>query len=341
MTELPNNLYRDLKAKVKDAGLLDNQPLYYTYKMVTSLLAYGVTIAFLFIFDNFWLHIANAILMGLVWVHFGFLAHDASHRQVFKGSKGNDNLFLLVGNLLIGMDMSYWYDKHNAHHAHSNDVVHDPDINFPIVFFDERQLEDRTPFQKFLMRYQAFYFFPLLSFITFAVLYESVASALSSRARYPFWQIVTLSVHYILYFSLIFAVLPFWTAMVFWILQFIVSGVYMGMVFAPNHKGMPIVDGQEMDFLHQQVLTSRNVFGNFINDFMYGGLNYQIEHHLFPSMPRNKLKDAQKIVKAFCAEHDISYHETGVIRSYWEILADLHRVSSVLRRKKQVTNNPV
>ncbi len=89
-------------------------------------------------------------------------------------------------------------------------------------------------------------------------------------------------------------------------------GVYMGCSFAPNHKGMPMLaTGHTLDFLRKQVLTSRNVRGGRVVDFALGGLNYQIEHHLFPSMPRPNLRHAQAIVQEFCVRHGISYTECG------------------------------
>jgi fatty acid desaturase len=103
-------------------------------------------------------------------------------------------------------------------------------------------------------------------------------------------------------------------------------------VFAPNHKGMEILDSESrLDFVRRQVLTSRDVTAGPLTDFWYGGLNYQIEHHLFPSMPRNKLKEAQVIVRAFCEERGIPYRETGAMQSNREILQYLHQVSAPLR----------
>ena len=111
-----------------------------------------------------------------------------------------------------------------------------------------------------------------------------------------------------------------------------VFGVYLGKTFAPNHKGMPHPDGTE-DFLRRQVLTARNVKAHPFTDFWYGGLNYQIEHHLFPTIPRNKLGEAQTIVKAFCHARSIPYHETGLLQSYRELLQHLHQVSAPLREE--------
>jgi fatty acid desaturase len=101
---------------------------------------------------------------------------------------------------------------------------------------------------------------------------------------------------------------------------------------------MPILPADtDLDFLRQQVLTARNVRPNPITDFWYGGLNYQIEHHLFPTLPRNKLGQARAIIKDWCRDHAIDYYETGLIQSYKEILSSLHEVGAPLRARKSET----
>ena len=83
-------------------------------------------------------------------------------------------------------------------------------------------------------------------------------------------------------------------AVVFIVVQQALFGLYLGCSFAPNHKGMPMLAADDQsDFLRRQVLTSRNVRGSWLVDFALGGLNYQIEHHLFPSMPRPNLRRSQ------------------------------------------------
>jgi fatty acid desaturase len=124
-------------------------------------------------------------------------------------------------------------------------------------------------------------------------------------------------------------------ALLFIVVHQALFGLYMGLVFAPNHKGMQLLDDEsQLDFVRRQVLTSRDVKGHAVTDFLYGGLNYQIEHHLFPSMPRNKLKEAQTIVRAFCEARSIPYRETGALQSNREILQYLHRVSAPLRESR-------
>jgi fatty acid desaturase len=110
-------------------------------------------------------------------------------------------------------------------------------------------------------------------------------------------------------------------------------GLYLGSVFAPNHKGMLVLkSNSSLDRLRQQVLTARNVRSHPLIDFWFGGLNYQIEHHLFPHLARNQLKAAQRTVKGFCQAHAIPYCETGIIQSYCDTLRYLHHVSAPLRQ---------
>jgi fatty acid desaturase len=111
-----------------------------------------------------------------------------------------------------------------------------------------------------------------------------------------------------------------------------VFGVYMGCSFAPNHKGMPVIaPGENLDFLRRQVLTSRNVRGGWWVDLLLGGLNYQIEHHLFPNMPRPNLRKAQRLVFEYCQEHHISYTQTSLVGSYRAALGYLHALGAPLR----------
>ena len=139
----------------------------------------------------------------------------------------------------------------------------------------------------------------------------------------------------IAYFALLFIFLEPLHAVLFIAVHLGIYGLYMGLVFAPNHKGMPILDKDiPMSFLRQQITTARNVSAHPITDLAYGGLNYQIEHHLFPRMPRNKLRMAQPLVKEFCLSRSIPYHEISYVQSHREILGFLRDLSPPLQKKR-------
>jgi fatty acid desaturase len=90
---------------------------------------------------------------------------------------------------------------------------------------------------------------------------------------------------------------------------------------------MPILAvADRSDFLRRQVLTSRNVTGGWLTDLALGGLNYQIEHHLFPSMPRSNLRRAQPLVREFCRQRELPYCQTSLVDSYAQALRHLNTV---------------
>jgi fatty acid desaturase len=132
--------------------------------------------------------------------------------------------------------------------------------------------------------------------------------------------------------AVVFLVLSPVRALVFIAVQQGLFGVYLGSSFAPNHKGMPILDAADRTgFLRRQVPTSRNVRGGWLTDFALGGLNYQIEHHLFPSMPRPSLRRSQPLVRAFCQQRDLAYCQTSLIDSYAQALRHLNSVGKSAR----------
>lgn len=328
--------YIDLKRRIKSSGLLDRQPVYYTFKFIITIALFAAAIVLLFMVANW--HISLLLLIALFWsfvyVQIGTLGHDAGHNQISRKPWKSELMGYLLGNLTIGMSRSWWVDKHNEHHAHPNQLDHDPDIDFPIVIFDEAQLANKRPWQKAIIKYQAFLFFPILMLVSVSMRYHGLRTVLTQPTKHRVIELVTLGLYYFSYLGMVFWALPFFEALLFVLVHQAFFGLYMGSIFAPNHKGMPILPAdQKLDFLRVQVLTSRNVTGHPVTDFMYGGLNYQVEHHLFPGAPRNKLNQIHQMTKQFCQEKGIPFYETGLFRSYVEIVQNLHEVSAPLRKK--------
>ena len=327
------NDYAELKQILKKQGLLERQPAYYTVRIALLLALLTIGVVFLFVVNNFWLQLLNAVYLAFVFTQVGLLGHEAGHRQMFHESWKHDLLALVGGNLVVGMSYAWWVDKHNAHHSNPNHMDMDPDIDIPLLEFTG--LEDLSKlgkFRRFLVKHQALIFLPALMTVSLGLQYNGVDFLLHKKAKYHVLEWITMIAHFALYFGIIFSRFVWWQAILFIVVHQAATGIYLGSIFAPNHKGMPVLDREStMDFLHRQVLTARNIHANPITDFMYGGLNYQIEHHLFPSMPRNKLKQAQKIIKPFCQSHDISYHETNMIQAFKEILLNLYHIGDPLR----------
>jgi fatty acid desaturase len=332
--ELQQHDYADLKRLIMQAGLLDKQLAYYVFNVALRLTLLAASLAFLLVVGNSWLQLLNAAFLAFVFTQIGFLGHDAGHRQIFNGAPRND-LFGLMPNLVLGLSRSWWIDTHNQHHANPNDLDLDPHTALPMFAFSEEQAQSKRGLLRFLVGYQSFYFFPVLLLEGIGTRAASVQYLLRAEARHRAVEASVMVLHVALYLGLVFYALSVGQALLFILVHQALFGLYMGSVFAPNHKGMPTLDSDsQVDFVRRQVLTSRDVKAHPLTDFWYGGLNYQIEHHLFPSMPRNKLKQAQTIVRAFCEERSIPYRETGALQSNKEILQYLHQVSAPLREAR-------
>jgi len=317
---------------ITDAGLLDRRPVYYAIRMSIIAAAYlGGWALFVWVGDS-WAQLLVAVLFAVIFTQIGFVSHDVGHRQVFRTRKASDRAGLLFGNLAVGLGWGWWNNKHNRHHANPNHEDHDPDVSPAVIVWSEDQAGKATGLPRFMAKRQAYLFFPLLTLEAWHLHVASVREVFNPSAKRRGTEGALLLTHFVLYFGLIFTVLPFGKAVVFVLVHQAIFGVYLGCAFAPNHKGMPILTAEDkLDFLRKQVLTSRNVKGSVLVDVGLGQLNYQIEHHLFPNMPAPNLRKAQPIVRRYCQEIGVSYLETGLISSYSQALRHLHSVGASLR----------
>jgi len=324
--------YAALQGLLAQQGLFDRQPVYYTCKVLQMLSFLGLALGSLLTMHLLWVQILNAAFLAFVFTQIAFMGHDAGHRQMFRSSRKTDVVGLLC-NLLIAISYSWWTEKHNQHHSHPNHLERDPDVRLRFLALAAEQTCIRQRFRRAIVKYQACLLFPMLLLQGFAIRVHSLRFLLDKRARFPVIESLLMAVHFLIYLGVVFPLLGIWQGMVFILVHQTLFGLYLGAVFAPNHTGMLMLQGHShLDRLRQQVLTARNVRSHPVTDFWFGGLNYQIEHHLFPHMARNQLKAAQATVQAFCQARAIPYRETSVWQAYRETLRHLHHVSAPLRQ---------
>jgi fatty acid desaturase len=321
--------FTELAARIRDSGLMRRRYGYYWTKLILLPAALvGAGVVFVLVGDTWW-QLLTAAVFAVLFTQIAFLGHDAAHRQIFVSGRWNDWTSLIIADLLVGLSYGWWRHKHTRHHANPNKEGADPDIELPVISFTREQADRRrTPVVRWLMSHQGAFFFPLL-LLEGVSLHASSIARVSAREHVDrrLLEIAFLAVRLVGFTTLVFLVLSPGVAAAFLAVQLGLFGFYMGASFAPNHKGMPIIPaGGKIDFLRRQTLTSRNIRGGRVVDTLMGGLNYQIEHHLFPSMPRPHLRRAAPIVRAHCRALGIAYTETGLFASYRIVLRHIDRV---------------
>jgi fatty acid desaturase len=327
-----------LLKRVRAAGLLERRLGHYGIRSFATLgFLAAVVLAIVFV-GNSWFQLINAAVLALAFAQIAFLGHDAGHQAIFASRRFNDALGRTLGNVLIGLSYGWWVDTHNRHHANPNHEGRDPDIGDGVLAFTVTQAAKRnSALSRFIVRRQAWLFFPLTLLEGVSLHVDSVTAVVTDRNRSPRGgsrraEGFTLALHAALYIGLLLLVMSPEKAIAFAGVNQAAWGLYMSCTFAPAHKGMPIIaPGTRLDFLRRQVLTSRDVRGGLLTDFALGGLNYQIEHHLFPNMPRPNLRRAQPLVRAFCSQHGLPYAEASLFGSYADAVRHLHAVGAPLR----------
>jgi fatty acid desaturase len=337
VTQRPQTAGSDFAAlnrQIVEAGLLERRPAYYAVRVsVVSAMFAGGWLVF-FLLGSSWWTIAVAAWLGVVFSQVALLAHDVAHRQVFRTKKPSELAGRIAANVAVGMSYGWWMEKHTRHHTNPNHDDLDPDVQPELLIWATESAWGRRGVKGFINRHQAGLFFPLLTLLSIDLRISSIKALRRRGMKRRGPEAGLMALHLVAYAAALLLVLSPLQALVFFLVHHAVFGVYLGMTFAPNHKGMPHPTGAE-DYLRKQVLTSRNVKGGRLTDVALGGLNYQIEHHLFPAMPTPNLTKAQPIVRAYCEQAGVSYEETGLISSYRQALHHLHAVGAPLRAARR------
>lgn len=328
------SLYTEIMSRVKKQDLLKKHPGFYITRFVLiSVLClacwaglYAVSAAGI----TAWVSLPIAILLGVLTAQYGFIGHEAAHRQVFRTKKANDIAGLIIANLFAGLSYGFWIRKHNRHHVVPNQIGKDPDINIRVLAFTPEAVEAKKNPERWVTRHQGLLFPVLLMFTGFDLLLDSFISVGRKDDKKIAHRFIEFGLMMIRQSAPVILLLLMYSPLValgLWLAFMLTFGLFMGAAFAPNHKGMPLVPkDSKIGFFERQVLTSRNIKPSWLKDNLMGGLNYQIEHHLFPSMPRPALKEARKLVKEYCEEVNVKYTETGLFESYGIVIRYLNNV---------------
>lgn len=327
-TSSPSAGYRALRDEFKRDGFLRCDPAWYAWRICGNLLLVAASLFLLATSPGLAATSLSALLLAFAFVQIGFVAHDAQHGQIVRNRVARRWLSLILWNLLTGISQGWWQGRHVRHHLQPNVEGMDPDL-YPMLTYSSEQALRRRGLKRVIARHQLWCYLPLLACVAFYFRFLSITYLLRERPSARLLELALLGLHHTVYFGLLLYFLAPGAALGFVLLNHAATGWYMGAVFSSNHSAMPLAAPGRL--LLAQLHSTRNVATGPIGDFMFGGLNYQIEHHLFPSMPRSRLRQASARVHAFCEQHDLPYNRCSLAGTYQAIAADLHDIGAPLR----------
>jgi fatty acid desaturase len=326
--------YARLRRAVTDAGLMERRYAYYSVRFASALLFVIGALSLPFVLPPSWgWTVLAAMVLGFATTQLGIVGHDAGHMAIFKKERHNFLLGQFCLSFVLGVSFWFWRDRHNRHHVLTNDEDEDPDLELGGLFtLDPEAAAGQRGFRRWLTRYQAFLFVPVVTLaLDWAFRIDGWRHAVGTlRGRRRAVEIGLLLLSHAVWMSPY--VILGWRWVAIYLVAQWTTNLYLGLAFAPNHKGMPIwAHDVQLTFLERQVLSSCNVRPGRLTDYVYCGLNYQIEHHLFPTMPRVNFSRVQPIVQEFCIRHGLPYEELSVLGAYRQAIGEMHRCGQATR----------
>jgi len=311
-TPYPDN-FDELKAEVRAAGLLDRVPVRGTIEMVGIIV---ILIAVLSTLEQ-WNPFLLGLMMTIIATRAVFVSHDILHLQYFKSKKLSFKLSYPFSAIIISNSSSWWDYKHNVnHHTYCNIIEKDEDIRALDGTFTNDKHRGNS---EFLKKHKHLVFWGSMLFMN----YSFVAQSYNFVIKRKLWgELALMLLHWPLIWGTIFYVLPFTDALIVYLFHNTLASVWLAFGFITNHLGCEVFeekDAKKFSWMELQMRGSRSLKGGAFVHWFYGGLNTQIEHHLFPKAPRFNLLKVQEMTKKFAKKHDIFYFETTPVQAYVQI----------------------
>lgn len=254
----------------------------------------------------------SIMALSLSFTAAGWLGHDYCH--------GIDDFSFKLRNfaaVCAGLLPTWWVDKHNKHHAMTNEKGVDEDISTdPFLFQWAPDPKCDSPLRKI----QHLIFFVPFSFLFALWRFDSMNSAIANLKKdrtHAEEEMRGMLLHYLVLLTVfpVSVIIP----------SILISGLMSALIVTPTHQSEELFDEYQPDWVEAQFLSTRNaVTTNPFSEWIWGGMQYQLEHHLFPSMPRSKYPALRSRLKKFAADNKIKggYRESGefeILKTNWEL----------------------
>jgi fatty acid desaturase len=325
---------KELHAELSLAGLLAPSQAWKRRLLIWIPVFFGSYLG-LMVLPFGWKWLLLAPVSAVAMLTMGFLGHDAGHYALSKKAWVNDLWGQIGMTFLCGMSFGFWRSRHNQHHVRCQEIEGDPDMRFGVLFSVYPDSDNwKTPVGRMFLRVQKWAFWPLASFYWVSLRFDGIRDLFQQPKETKIDRFL-IPLHWIVLLIIPGLVFGWPAAIAAYLAMSCISSWMTASVFIPNHIGMRRLGSEDkLSYLEQQVTTSRNILNPPLLDFYYGGLNSQIEHHLFPRVPHNRYRAMRPVVRAFCAKHGLPYKEVGLYRALASVGNHLGDMTAAFRASR-------
>jgi len=315
------DVFNELKSQVRAAGLLKRVPVRGTIEMIVTLLSMALVFYIAvnwstLVGESLWMAAGLGFFMTIIFTRAVFISHDVLHTQYFKNKALSFKLSYPFSAFILSNSSSWWDFKHNVnHHTWCNVPEKDEDI----LAFDGAFTPNLKGDKAWLRSSKYLVFWGAMFFMYPAFIIQSYNFVIK---REKWGELFLMLMHWPLVWGTIFYFLPLSNALVVFVTLNLTLSPWLAFGFITNHLGCEVFDkevGEKFSWMELQMRTSRSLTGGAFVHWFYGGLNTQIEHHLFPKAPRFNLLKIQDMTREFAKKHKIKYFETTPVQAYVQI----------------------
>ncbi|EMP32026.1 Fatty acid desaturase 2, partial [Chelonia mydas] len=322
--------FRALRKTAEDMNLFKADPLFFSLYLGHIIMMEALAWLLVSYYGTGWIttFILSCIL-ATSQAQAGWLQHDFGHLSVFKKSIWNHIVHKFVIGHLKGASANWWNHRHFQHHAKPNIFKKDPDVNMLHIFVlgDSQPVEYGKKKLKYLpYNHQHEYFFLVFPPLLIPVYFQM--QIIMTMIRRRFWADLAWAFSYYMRYFIMY--IPFYGVLgSLFLLTFVrfLESHWFVWVTQMNHIPMEIDCEKHRDWLSAQLAATCNIEQSFFNDWFTGHLNFQIEHHLFPMMPRHNYCKIAPLVKSLCTKYGVHYEEKSLGKAFIDIVGEKDMVS--------------
>jgi len=343
---------KKLHAHLKSLGAFKPDYWFYFQRFVIIASLFTASITLLLSSSSIWYCLLSALCLGLFWQQLAFVGHDLGHHVVTHDRKLDDTISIFVGNAIQGISLEWWKHSHNTHHTLTNSINHDPDIqHLPFMaiskdFFRSifstyhKRILRFDAFSKTFVGIQQYMFYPIMALARFNLYAQSfIHNIVGPGSKFPDRQrieLLSLAAFWVWFSGVLYLTGSLSHGFLFLLLSHAVAGlvhvqICLSHFSMETYEGVPQSSFENDGYIRSQLMTTMDVDCHPMLDFFHGGLQFQVEHHLFPHISRSWLRYAQTQVQQLCKMHNLPFLNKTFYEANYDVVRRLRETSKELK----------